>query len=154
MSELTVIRALPHVHKSDGKLRRLVLRADRLTLAKRRWRAAAEDGREFGFDLETPLKHDDCFFIDETSSYFLEQQPEPVLEIPISTPEEAASIAWKIGNLHLGIQVLPSVLRVIDDSAAAQMLTREGIAFQRHAGLFLPLATGGSHHQHHHQEHE
>ena len=28
---------------------------DRYTLAKRRWRGVAEDGREFGFDLEAPL---------------------------------------------------------------------------------------------------
>ena len=28
---------------------------ERLTLAKRRWRGVADDGEEFGFDLEAPL---------------------------------------------------------------------------------------------------
>jgi urease accessory protein len=150
MTELTLIRGHLHHHDTDGKLQRVALRSDRVTLAKRRWRAAAADGREFGFDLASPLVHGDCFFLDEKSAYFIEQQPEPVLEIPIATPEEAACIAWKIGNLHLGIQVLPSLLRVVDDPAAAQMLTREGVAFQRHEAVFLPLATGGSHHHHPH----
>jgi urease accessory protein len=153
MNDLTLIRELPHRHKADENFRRLVLRADRVTLAKRRWRGVAGDGREFGFDLVTPLNHDDCFFTDGETRYLIEQQPEAVLEIPIATPEEAARIAWKIGNLHFGIQVFPASLRVVDDLAIAQMLAREGIAFQRRTEVFLPLSSGGGHHHHHH-EHE
>jgi len=152
MTELTIIRGHLHLHEADKSTRRVVLRADRVTLAKRRWRGAAADGREFGFDLETPLHHGDFFFVDDEARYAIEQQPEPVLEIPVATPEEAACIAWKIGNLHLGIQVLPALLRVVDDPTAAQMLTREGVAFVRHEGVFLPLAAGGSHHHHHAHE--
>jgi urease accessory protein len=150
MTDLTLIRELPHHHETEENFRRLALRADRVTLAKRRWRGVAENGREFGFDLATPLGHGDCFFVDGETRYFIEQQPEAVLEIPVVTPEEAARIAWNIGNLHFGIQVLPTSLRVVDDPAIVQMLTREGVAFQRHTEVFLPLSSGGGHHHHHH----
>ena len=146
---LVLIRQLPHHHGADESTERVVLRTDRVTLAKRRWRGKAADGREFGFDLAAPLMHRDCFFIDEKTRYVIEQQPEPVLEIAIATPEAAACLAWRIGNLHLGIQVLPASLRVADDSAAVQMLEREGISFSRHEGVFQPLATGGHHHHPH-----
>ena len=33
----------------------VILTADRATLAKRRWRGVAQDGREFGFDLDHVL---------------------------------------------------------------------------------------------------
>jgi urease accessory protein len=153
MTGLTLIRGHRHSPAAGEAIRQVVLRADRITLAKRRWRGVAEDGREFGFDLEAPLHHGDLFFIDDACRYVITQQPEAVLEIPVAAPEEAACIAWKIGNLHLGIQVLPTLLRVVDDPAAVQMLTREGVAYHRHEAVFLPLATGGNHH-HHHQEHE
>jgi len=152
MTDLILIRELPHHHETDENFRRLVLRADRVTLAKRRWRGVAEDGREFGFDLAAPLSHDGCFFVDGEVRYVIEQQPEAVLEIPIATSEESARIAWNIGNLHFGIQVLPASLRVVDDPAIAQMLTREGVAFQRHTEVFLPLSSGGGHHHHHAHE--
>jgi urease accessory protein len=144
---LTLIHHLPpRHHAEDDEALPVALRADRHTLAKRRWRAKATDGREFGFDLATPLAHSACFFLDGKTRYVIEQQPEAVLEIPIATPEDAARLGWQIGNLHLLVQVLPAVLRVADDPAAAQMLAREGIAFQRHDAVFQPLAAGAAHH--------
>jgi urease accessory protein len=149
MTELTLVRGHLHLHESESRFRRVILRADRLTLAKRRWRATAEDGREFGFDLAALLNHGDCFLVDGEVVYSIEQQPEAVLEIPVTTPENAARIAWNIGNLHLGIQVLPAALRTADDPAAAQMLARERIAFQRRTDIFLPLSGSAGHHHHH-----
>jgi len=152
MTELTLVHGHTHRHESEGEIQRVLLRAERTTLAKRRWRGVAEDGREFGFDLAAPLGHGDCFFIDEAVGYFIGQQPEAVLEIPVATPEDAARIAWNIGNMHFGIQVLPAALRVVDDPAVAQMLERERIVFQRHTEIFLPLSGGtGHHHPHAHE---
>ena len=142
---LTLVLELPpHHHAGEGEA--VPLRADRHTLAKRRWRGKASDHREFGFDLAAPLTHAACFFFEGHTRYVIEQQPEPVLEIPIATPEDAARLGWQIGNLHLVVQVLPALLRVADDPAAAQMLTREGITFQRHEAVFQPLAAGATHH--------
>ncbi len=144
---LTLIHHLPpHHHDGDNDGTSVVLRADRHTLAKRRWRGKASDHREFGFDLAAPLTHAACFFIDGQTRYVIEQLPEPVLEIPIATPEDAARLGWQIGNLHLVVQVLPALLRVADDPAAAQLLTRESITFQRHEAVFQPLAAGAAHH--------
>ncbi len=149
MTELTLIHEIPHgpLPPAD-ETRRVVLRADRLTLAKRRWRGRAEDGREFGFDLARPLTHGACFLVEGAICYVVGQEPEAVLEMPVATLEEAAALAWQIGNLHLSAQVLPTALRVADDPAAAQLFAREHIAFQRRTEIFLPL--GGTHHHHAH----
>ena len=64
---MTVIRA---AIKSTGAGAPTPLLIDRLTLAKRRWRATASDGREFGFDLEEPL-HDGEAFHEESGAIYL-----------------------------------------------------------------------------------
>ncbi len=46
----------------NGSLPTVRISADRLTLAKRRWRGIADDGREFGFDLAAPLADGACVF--------------------------------------------------------------------------------------------
>src|SRR4051794_6536686 len=61
-----------HLHHWDEALPKITLKVDRLTLAKRRWRAAAEDGTDFGFDLEHPLENGDVFHQSETATYFIE----------------------------------------------------------------------------------
>jgi hypothetical protein len=63
MTDLTIIREglQDHITGEDHHQVRLI--ADRLTLTKRRWRGAAEDGRKFGFDLEGPLIHGTSFLL-------------------------------------------------------------------------------------------
>ena len=148
MAELTIIRKATHDHASDGL--RVQLQATRPTLAKRRWRGVAEDGKEFGFDLDEALTHGMHFYAEGGKAYVLEQTPEEVLEIPVATVEEAARVAWSLGNLHFGVQVLPGAVRVTEDPAVLQLLSREGIAFQRVECVFLPLSTSVNHHHEHH----
>src|SRR5690606_16423726 len=62
----------------DPALPEVALHVDRQTLAKRRWRGAAEDGAEFGFELEAPLKEADVFFQTAAARYVIRQHPEPV----------------------------------------------------------------------------
>ena len=146
---LTLICRLPDSHEVKAGAGRVPLHADRVTLAKRRWRGKAEDGREFGFDLAAPAAHGDCFWVEGGTAYVIEQKPEEVIEIPV-TAEQAPILAWQIGNLHLGVQVLPSALRVADDPAVVQLIAREHLTFQRHTGVFVPIsAAGGGHHPHH-----
>jgi urease accessory protein len=115
----------------------ILLPVDRLTLAKRRWHAAAEDGREFGFDLTEPLC-DGAVFFQDAAAYLISQRPEPVLEIPLSTPAESARLGWLIGNLHFSLELADPILRVPDDSAIRQMLTREHIPFTESIQVFHP----------------
>ncbi len=126
------------------------LAVDRTTLAKRRWRGVAEDGREFGFDLTAPLRDGDIFFADATASYVLAQKYEPVLELRIADcasriGADLARVGWLIGNLHFQIEVTPDVIRVIDDPAVRQMFEREGLAVTSCKRVFHPIS-GGHHH--------
>jgi urease accessory protein len=126
------------------------LAVDRLTLAKRRWRGVAEDGREFGFDLTAPLRDGDIFFTTESAAYVLAQKYEPVLEVSVAAAAlrdgaRAARMGWLIGNLHFLIEVTAEVIRVVDDPAVRQMFEREGIAFTPCKRVFHPISGGHQH---------
>ena len=148
MSELTIIQNNPHSHSVHGEHSHVPLRVDRTTLAKRRWRGVAEDGREFGFDLEEPMNHGAHFFADGRDHYVIEQTPEDVLEIRLQTLEQAARLAWNLGNLHFGVQVLAEAVRVTEDPAVLQFLSREGVAFERVRCVFQPYSLADHHHHH------
>ncbi len=151
MPELTLIQNNPHPHGVYGHHTHIPLRVDRVTLAKRRWRGVAEDGKEFGFDLDQPINHGAHFFAVGENHYVIDQMPEEVLEIPVTTIEQAARIAWNLGNLHFSVEVSPNAVRVTADPAVLQFLSRENIAFKKVTAVFLPLtATSHHHHDHHH----
>jgi urease accessory protein len=151
MPELTLIQRPIDTPALPGRRRRVRLTASRGTLGKRRWRGVAEDGREFGFDLENGLNHGSVFFEDEIAQYVVEQEPEQVLEIPIATLDRAASVAWNLGNLHFVVQILPRSIRVPADSAVRQFLHREGIDHEEIECVFLPQSSHAHHHRHHHE---
>jgi urease accessory protein len=123
----------------------ILLPIDRLTLAKRRWHAPAEDGREFGFDLAEPLRDGIPFFHLAGATYLIAQQPEPVLEISLATPSQSARLGWLVGNLHFSIELSGDLLRVADDPALRQMLDREHIPFSEASRVFHPLSQGHVH---------
>ena len=119
---------------------------ERLTLAKRRWRGAAEDGGDFGFDLDAPLADGSCVFQNESARYVIAQKYEPVLEIALGTDAPvSARLGWLIGNLHFPLEVAGRIVRVADDSALRQLFERERIAFTACKRVFHPLS-GGHHH--------
>ena len=136
---------------------------ERLTLAKRRWRGVAEDGREFGFDLEAPLADGAAIFQSGAAVYKLAQNYEPVLEVWSSESGfeasrevrgtvgtngrwgDAARLGWMIGNLHFQIETAGDVVRVVDDPAVRQLFEREGIAFTACKRVFHPLSRGHHH---------
>jgi urease accessory protein len=141
---MEIIRQLPALSEATMPLVRIPV--DRLTLAKRRWRGAAEDGREFGFDLEKPMSDGAVVFRDEKTTYMIAQKYEPVLEVQlVQDPPAAAKLGWMIGNLHFPLEVTNESVRVADDPALRQMFEREGIAYAACKRVFHPLA-GGHHH--------
>ncbi|MCW1883836.1 hypothetical protein OKA04_03795 [Luteolibacter flavescens] len=117
----------------------VVLAAERRQFLKRRWRGTAEDGTEFGFDLESRLTDGGVIHHHEGKDYVVRQLHEVVYDIPFESPAHAALVAWKTGNLHLPAQILPDRIRVLHDEAMAQLLDREGWAFTEPAVLFQPL---------------
>jgi urease accessory protein len=130
-----------HEHSS----RAIPLSVDRLTLAKRRWRGVADDGREFGFDLAEPLHDGAAFFQIDGAIYAIAQQPEPVFEISLATPGEGARIGWLIGNLHFSLDLDGNLIHVPDDSAVRQMLEREHIHYSEVSRVFHPTRHGHVH---------
>ena len=127
-------------------LPRVALQVSRLHLAKRRWRGFAEDGKEFGFDLEAPLPDGALFFATPTHLYAVQQLPEPVVDIRLpSDPSQAARIGWLFGNLHFPVALLPGALRIQDDPAVRQLLARESLEHSPSEAVFYPLSGGHSH---------
>jgi urease accessory protein len=129
----------------DAALPKHRVPVDRLALSKRRWRGVAEDGREFGFDLDAPLSNDAPVFQSDSAVYVIAQKFEPVLEVALAADAPAAArLGWIIGNLHFPLEVAGAVVRVADDPALRQLFEREHIAFTACKRVFHPLS--GAHH--------
>jgi urease accessory protein len=134
------------------------LTVERAILAKRLWRGTADDGVEFGFQLEKPLQHGETIFESATARYIVAQMPEPVVEIALDVaPSAAAGIGWAIGNLHLELQAESTRLLAPDETAVRQLLERLKVPFRTTTAIFrsgrfargnLPTHELGPSHQH------
>lgn len=123
----------------DPNLPEIPIRADRITLAKRLWRGSASDGTEFGFELNTPLRHGDTVFQTPTARYVVRQAEEPVVEIALDLPASAAAgIGWAIGNLHLELSSEPSRLIAADEPAIRNLLDRLKVPYRTTTAVFRP----------------
>lgn len=148
--------------ETNQALVKVKLQVDRFKLAKRRWRGQADDGSDFGFDLEKPLHHESCFFQTETHSYWIEQSPEKVLEVDYSDDcEGGCRLGWSIGNLHMPMQTVGLKIRVADDPAIRQLFAHLNIQFTENQQVFQPLrvstqigSSGHSHGEGHHHSHD
>lgn len=117
----------------------VLLRIDRITLAKRLWRGTADNGADFGFELTSPLKHGDTFHESATTRYVIDQQAESVVEISLAiAPSAAAGIGWAVGNLHLELQAEPTRLLAPDEPAVRQLLDRLKVPFRSIEAIFRP----------------
>lgn len=123
----------------DPERRRILLRAGRRMFLKRRWRGVAEDGTGFGFDLVSRLRDGCVIHRTEDADYVIRQEPEPVYVVYPRSPEEGAVAAWKTGNLHLPVEILPGEIRILHDPAARQLLEREGWEFREVTLIFNPM---------------
>lgn len=113
--------------------------AERRMFLKRRWRGVAEDGTEFGFDLESRLKNGGVILREDLADYVVWQEPELIYEVLLETPAQAALVGWKVGNLHLPVEVTGNTVRVIHDPAMRQLCEREGWALNESTVVFNPL---------------
>lgn len=135
--------------KDPGKPR-IVLHVSRLMLAKRRWRALADDKTDFGFDLEKPIADGATFFETDAAVYVISQLAEEVFEITLGgDASKAAHLGWMIGNLHFSIAIEKGTVLAPADPAVAQLLEREHIAFTKSIRVFRPLRVAAGHHHHH-----
>ena len=129
------------------------LTVSRFKLQKRRWRAEATDGTDFGFDLEEPLTHGAVFFQTTAARYVIAQEPELVLETSLGDDAAAGARAgWSVGNLHLPMQVDGEIIRVADDPAIRQLFEQSGVPYHEAKSIFAPMrvSTGSGDHNHSH----
>jgi urease accessory protein len=117
----------------------VTLFAERRQFLKRRWRGSAEDGTEFGFDLENRLADGGVIFHHGGMDYIVRQLPEKVYQISCSTISHAALVGWKVGNLHLPAQILEDSVLVLHDESMAQLLEREGWNYTEPEVIFTPM---------------
>lgn len=117
----------------------VMLLAERRQFLKRRWRGVAQDGTEFGFDLESRLLDGCVFHQTPETDYVIRQEHEPVYVVRPRTADEAALLGWKIGNLHMPVEIAGGEIRAIHDPAVRQLLEREGWPFEERTLLFNPL---------------
>ena len=119
--------------------RQVVLRAERRRFLKRRWRGLADDGTEFGFDLEERLTDGCVIFQSGENDYIVRQTAEKVYRIPFASPAQAALVAWKTGNLHMPAQITGDAIFVLHDEAMGNLILREGWPFTEPEVLFNPM---------------
>lgn len=108
-------------------------------LLKLRWRAIADDGTEFGFDLASRLTDGCVIFQQDGKDYVVRQVPELVYEVIYESPAHAALVAWRVGQLHLPAQILPDRIRVLHDHEMSHLLGSEGWSFTEPEVVFQPL---------------
>ena len=127
------------------------LHATRQELAKTRWRKAAEDGADFGFDLHHPLHDGDVIHQDRHRVYVMTQEPEPLLVVdPGADRTQWARAGWTLGNLHLPVEVTEHGLRLADEPAARLRIQQLGLTFRVEQGVFHPPRSAGHGHHHDH----
>ena len=115
------------------------LRVERRLFLKRRWRGVADDGTEFGFDLESRLTNGGVVWAVPERDYVVWQEPEVVYLVEPESCDEAALIGWKIGNLHMPVEIRDGAVRALHDPAVRQLLEREGWRFREESVVFRPL---------------
>ncbi len=125
--------------ESDSALPEIAIRVERLKLAKRIWRAAADDGTEFGCELEAPLRDGAVIWQTSSSRYVVRQPAESVLEISLGiAPSAAAGIGWAVGNLHLELSAEADRLLSPDEPAVRQLLDRLNVPYKTTTAVFRP----------------
>lgn len=123
----------------DADRRQVALHVDRITIAKRVWRGVAEDGTEFGFELEKPLRHGDVIWRTDETCYVIVQQEERVLEVALDiAPSAAAGIGWAVGNLHLELQAEATRLLAPDEPAVRKLFERLNVSYRETTAVFRP----------------
>lgn len=117
----------------------VVLSAERRQFLKRRWRAIANDGTEFGFDLSGRLTEGCVILQQDGKDYIVRQLPELVYEVVYTSPAHAAHVAWRVGNLHLPAEILEDRIRVLHDEAMSHLIGFEGWAYNEPEVVFQPM---------------
>ncbi len=141
-TSLILVRA--SIDAADPTLPTTAVRVDRQKLARRRWRGKADDGTDFGFELEVALRDGDVVWVTQTARYVIRQSAEPLLEISVALPpDQAAVVGWAVGNMHAVIEAQADRILAPDDPGLRQALDRIGIGYRPAVAVFQPHRFAG-----------
>ena len=117
---------------------------------RRRIRMMDDHGEEFLLDLAqaTYLQDGDLLELEDGQAITVKAAEEDILEVTCKSIEQAACVAWHIGNRHTPVEVLETgVMRLRYDHVLQHMLEGLGASCERKTGAFAPepgaYASGG-----------
>lgn len=115
----------------------VLVKVDRHTLYKRRWRAVAEDGAELAVDLDASVSDGTLLKTAAGEVYQIEQIAEDVMVIPLpNSAEMAAKLGWYLGNQHLPVEVRTDEIILEKMATLAASLDRIGIPYTSRHDVF------------------
>ncbi|MBV8455643.1 MAG: urease accessory protein UreE [Acetobacteraceae bacterium] len=121
---------------------------------RRRIALQTETGRDILLDLPRAarLREGDGLLTETGEIVRVLARPEPLMEINAPAPDTMVRIAWHLGNRHLPVQVIDTLLRIRADHVIADMVTRLGGTWRTVTAPFDPEAGAyaGGHHHHDH----
>ncbi|MEN8215814.1 MAG: urease accessory protein UreE [Pseudomonadota bacterium] len=118
---------------------------------RRRFRLIDDQNDPFLLDLAhaTLLNDGDGLALEGGGFICVQAAAEPVADALCDSIEQAARVAWHIGNRHVPVQVLDGgVLRIQDDHVLVDMLRGLGVQVSRHIAPFAPESGAYHHHEH------
>ncbi|MGJ8657718.1 MAG: urease accessory protein UreE [Akkermansiaceae bacterium] len=121
---------IEHTAEANASIVPIIIKVDRHTLYKRRWRATAENGTELAVNLPAPVPEGTILTSANDEHYLIQQTTEDVLVISLPTSTQlAAQVGWYLGNQHLPVEIRPDaiILEKLDTLAAS--LDRIGIPY-------------------------
>lgn len=124
---------------------------------RRRIKMTADDGQDFLLDLAqaTYLAEGDLLELEDGNTIMVKAALEEVLDVTCHGVEDAARIAWHIGNRHTPVEVMPNgVMRLRYDHVIQDMIEGLGGHCKKKTAGFTPESgaykSGGGHgHAHH-----
>jgi urease accessory protein len=129
---------------------RVVLDADDRN--RRRIVLTGEQGTKVLLDFAKPitLRDGDGLVLEDGSIVQVCGQPEQLIEITPSSPQDFVRLAWHLGNRHTDVQIVGERIRIRYDHVLEEMLKGLGASLKTLEAPFDPEAGVGHEHGHGH----
>jgi urease accessory protein len=116
------------------------------------------------YDVELPqpvlLRMGDLLMLDDGTFVEVVAEAEPLIEVRAKDIDALARVAWRLGDRHVPVEILPNRLRLRGAAAIEKMLAELGAKvipieapFNPEGGAYVVTPSSGRHH-YHHNDHE
>lgn len=127
---------------------------------KKRISKTASNGETIGVCIEETLKEGDVIAKEDDTIYVVSLQPEPLIQVEVSSMEEMGRLGFELGNRHLSLQIDHNIVRVPFDSPTFSYLQKLGFHVEKVEAKFQDYIVCKAHgnsdahsHGHAHGEH-